>query len=99
MIIIARTIEAWRDARIFEFPTEPRGKLWHFLKYPQYGLLIGTSLAYFLDVHYVLEMFDWWVWNVLATIGFIVVDADLAYLAFEFFLPFFRKKSKNIKKI
>jgi len=26
MIVIARIIEAWRDARIFEFPTEPRGR-------------------------------------------------------------------------
>jgi len=52
MIIIARIIEAWRDARIFEFPTEPRGRLWHVLKYPQYGLLIATSLAYFLIIHF-----------------------------------------------
>jgi len=92
MIIIARIIEAWRDARIFEFPTEPRGRLWHFLKYPQYGLLIGSALAYFLILHFGLQPHLWWDWNLLAIIGVIGIDAGLAYFVFEWFLPFFRKR-------
>jgi len=95
MIIIARIIEAWRDARIFEFPTEPRGRLWHFLKYPQYGLLIGSALAYFLILNFGLALFDWWVWNLLATIIVIGIDAGLAYFVFEWFLPFFRDKMNS----
>jgi len=102
MIIIARIIEAWRDARIFEFPTEPRGKIWHFLKYPQYGLLIGSSMAYFLILHFGLDLgfyimgdlylFGTWSWHVLLTVVVIGVDAGLAYFVFEWFLPFFRKR-------
>ncbi len=93
MIIVARIIEAWRDARIFEFPMESRGKLWHFLKYPQYGLLIGTGLAYFLILNFGLELFSW-IWNLLATIGVIGIDVGLAYLAFEWFLSFFRERMR-----
>lgn len=94
MITIARIIEAWRDARIFEFPVEPRGVLWHFLKYPQFGLLIGSALTYFLILNFGLELLNWWFWNLLATIGVIGVDAGLAYLAFEWFLPFFRERMR-----
>jgi len=92
MIIIARIIEAWRDARIFEFPTEPRGVLWHLLKYPQFGLLIGSGLTYFLILNFGLELFIRGDWNLLAAIVVIGIDAGLAYFVFEFFLPFFRDK-------
>jgi len=91
MIIIARIIEAWRDARIFEFPTESRGRLWHLLKYPQYGLLIGSSLTY-----YMLLLFVWGIWNILVTVLVIAVDAGLAYFVFEWFLPFFRKRMRQL---
>jgi len=89
MITIARIIEAWRDARIFEFPTEPQGNLWHLLKYPQYGLLIGSSLVYFLILFIV-----WGIGDVLITIFVIAIDAGLAYWAFEWFLPFFRERMR-----
>jgi len=87
-------LRPWRDARIFEFPLEPRGKLWHRLKYPQFGLLIGCSLTYFLILHFGLELFGWWLWNVLATVGVIGIDAGLAYFVFEWFLPFFRERMR-----
>jgi len=91
MIIIARIIEAWRDARIFTFPTEPRGKLWHLLKYPQYGFLIWSSLTY-----YMILLFVWGIWNILVTVLVIVIDAGLAYFVFEWFLPLFRKRMKEM---
>lgn len=95
MIIFARIIEAWRDARIFEFQTEPRGKLWHFLKYPQFGFRVGSALAYFLILNFGLEIFVQWVWNLQAAIVVIGIDAGLAYFVFEWFLPFFRKRMKH----
>lgn len=97
-ITIARIIEAWRDARIFEFPIEPRGKLWHMLKYPQFGLLIASSATYFFVLHFGFQLFGWWVWNALATVAVIGIDIGFAYVVFEFFLPYFRERMRPKEK-
>jgi len=90
MIWIARIFEAWRDARIFEHPTEPRGWLWHQFKYPQFTLLIVSLNVYFLAIHFGLQVFSFWLWNELAAIGCTFLDAGIAYFVFEFFLKRFR---------
>jgi len=97
MIWIARIFEAWRDARIFEFPTEPRGKLWHWFKYPQFSFLIASLNIYFLIIYFGFQVFDFWVWNELLAIGATLLDAGIAYFVFEFFLKYFRAKMKMNK--
>ena len=42
-ILLARTLEAYRDAEAFELPNEPRSFTWHFLKYLQYSLLFFSG--------------------------------------------------------
>jgi len=93
MIAIARIIEAWRDARIFTFPTEPRGEMWHLLKFPQFGLLMSSALLYFLVLSFGLDLSGLILWLILA--GVILVDIFLAWLTFEWFLSFFRKQMKE----
>ncbi len=103
MISLARIIESWRDAQIFKDPTAPRGKLWHWLKYPQYGLLIASALVYFLMSSFEPFFLPSWEWVVflsdlpaiIKTAATILVDIGLAYLVFEFFLDYFRTKKRN----
>ena len=52
MITLARIIEAWRDAQIFNNPTASRGFWWHAFKYPQFGLLISSGLLYFIVFYF-----------------------------------------------
>ena len=93
MIALARLIEAWRDAQIFENPTAPRGKLWHWLKYSQFFLLIISSLTYFLIIQEIA--FFKFIFTVFAILG----DAGLAYFVFEFFLNYFRTKKRNEERL
>lgn len=79
MITVARIIEAWRDARIFDFPTAPRGRIWHLLKYPQFTLWMSSLFSY-------AELT-----NFLIALLIVLVDTAIAYFAFEFFLKFFRR--------
>lgn len=97
MISLARIFEAWRDARIFTFPTEPRGKLWHLFKYPQFGLLMGAPLTYFLILNFGFDPFGWWVWNLLVDLAVVVIDVLLAWGVFEYFLGFFREQMRERK--
>ena len=98
MISLARIFEAWRDARIFTFPTEPWGRLWHFFKYPQYGLLLGAPLTYFLILNFGFDLFGWWVWNLLGTLAVAAIDGLLAWGVFEYFLGFFRDRIDPLKR-
>lgn len=97
MISLARIFEAWRDARIFTFPREPRGKLWHLFKYPQFGLLLGAPLTYFLILNFGSDLFGWWVWNLLAALGVSAIDGLFAWITFEYFLDFFRSQMKGVR--
>lgn len=47
MIVLARFIEAYRDAEAFERPVEARSFLWHLLKFPQFSFWVAAG--YFLD--------------------------------------------------
>ncbi len=93
MISLARIIESWRDAQIFKDLTAPRGKLWHFLKYPQYFLLISSALTYFLIIQDIV-LAEPSLWRVdiylVLTVGAVLVDVAVAYCVFEFFLDYFR---------
>ena len=80
MITIARIINAFRDAEQFDFPIDPRSFIWHALIIPQYAFAI----------------FSLWVYGLIAkrnilTFGILAVDILLSWLAFEFFLGYFRK--------
>ena len=79
MITFARTIEAWRDARIFDFPTQPRGRAWHLLKYPQYTFWMISFFSY-------AELT-----NIGIALLIVAADTAVAYFAFEFFLKYFRR--------
>ena len=98
MISLARIFEAWRDARIFTFPTEPRGRLWHLVKYPQFGLLMGAPLIYFLTLNFGFDLFGLWVWNLLGTLVLVVIDILIAWVVFEYFLKFFRDRMDPLKR-
>ncbi len=98
MIALARTFESWRDSRIFTYPTEPRGKLWHQFKYPQFTLLIASLNVYFLVIHFGIETFDYWLWNELVAIGCVLLDASIAHFVFEHFLKRFRAEMKSDKR-
>lgn len=103
MITLARIIEAWRDAQIFKNPTAPRGFWWHALKYPQFGLLIGSGLFYFIIYDAVKIKFPQIVINgfgeevtflfsLVRTALVILSDVLMAWAAFEFFLRKFREE-------
>lgn len=104
MISLARIIEAWRDAKIFKNPTAPRGFWWHALKYPQFGLLIGSGLFYFIIYDAVKIEFPHYIviygfgeeatflFCLIRTALVILVDVLMAWAAFEFFLRRFRRK-------
>lgn len=79
MIALARLIEAWRDAQIFKEPMKPRGRAWHLLKYPQYGLWL-TSLFLYTQLPCPL-----WVAFLI-----VAIDICIAYFVFEYFLEYFR---------
>ena len=79
IIILARIIEAYRDAEIFKNPTANRSWQWHILKFPQYGFWLLAG--YFLYKH-----------QIEYKILFLTISIILAYFAFEFFLKFFRKE-------
>ena len=98
MISLARIFEAWRNARQFVFPTEPRGRLWHLFKYPQFGLLLGAPLTYFLILNFGFDLFGWWVWNLLGTLAVTAIDGLLDCGVFEHFLKFFRDRMDPLKR-
>ncbi len=79
MITIARIINAWRDAEQFEKPTEDRSKMWHLLIWPQYGFAIFSLFCYgeFIESHSLVAIF-------------LGIDTGFSWLAFEWFLKFFR---------
>ena len=95
MIAIARIFEAWRDSQIFENPTAPRGRLWHLLKFFQYGLLIASALTYFIIIHELVFPFQRLAGQLLFTAGAILVDIGVAWLVFEFFLKLFRARGQD----
>ena len=79
MITLARIINAFRDAEQFDFPVDARSLLWHVLIIPQYALAI----------------FSLWTYGVIAknrfwTFSILLIDLILAWIAFEWFLGFFR---------
>jgi len=90
MIWIARIFEAWRDARIFEYPIEPRGFLWHAFKFPQFGLLIGSGLFYFIGFYFWPGYESTLLLALGRTAFIILIDVLVAWAAFEFFLKRFR---------
>lgn len=82
-MVLARIIEALRDAIDFVKAELPMGKLWHRLKYPQYALwgLFGYCVKVFHS------HCDSWI-----VVGYsIAVGLAAAYLAFEGFLHLFKK--------
>ena len=83
MIVIARIVNAARDAMQFEKPVEDRSVLWHLLIFPQYAFAIFAVPFYMLFI-------DSTVW--LFTAG--LVDILISWIAFEFFLKWFRKRYK-----
>lgn len=83
-IILARIIEAYRDAEAFEKPTEGRSTLWHLLKFPQYILwiFVGASATLFDSgaIKYAI---------------YIALGVFIAGIIFEFIaLPYFRRLMK-----
>ena len=94
MITFARIIEAWRDAEAFEFPTAPRSKLWHVLKYPQFGLWLSSALTYFLIFQFGLETWDWWVGYLGMALAVAAGDVGVAALLFDPVLEYFRERMR-----
>ncbi len=79
MIILARIINAFRDAEQFDFPMDARSFIWHALIIPQYVLAIFSLWTYSIIAK-----------NRLLTFGILAMDAILSWMAFEFFLGYFR---------
>lgn len=81
-IILARIIEAYRDAESFEKPKEDRSMLWHLLKYPQYLLwvFVGANMS----------LFD----SAIKCAIIVTIGALIAAIVFEFALPYFRRLMK-----
>ena len=80
MITLARVINAFRDAEQFDFPVDARSLIWHALIIPQYALSIFSFWVYS-----VVGRKKFWKWAILAG------DVLLSWLAFEFFLGYFRR--------
>ena len=80
MITIARIINAYRDAQIFDFPLEPRDLLWHLLIFPQYAFAIFAVPVYMLFIDNTLLLF---------TAG--LIDILISWVMFELFLKYFRR--------
>lgn len=88
-IILARIIEAWRDAQIFKAPTKPRGFWWHAFKYPQYGAWSAAALVYFIGFYFWAELT---IWPALGSVVVAyVVDVLIAWPIFEYFLKRFKR--------
>ena len=49
LILLARMIEAYRDAEIFQQPLDPRSFLWHLLKYPQYFAWVAAGTIFGME--------------------------------------------------
>jgi len=88
MITLARILEAYMNAEQFDFPLDDRSLVWHILKLPIYALSIFSFWAY----SEISKRVDWlepgdqrWV-----LVGLLVFDIGLAWLAFEYFLDYFR---------
>ena len=77
LIVIARIIEAYRDAEAFEYPTDSRSQLWHIFKYPQYALWL--SAGYLLSEYPFVEALIW-----------LMVSLLIAGVVFEISLRLFR---------
>jgi len=75
---VARFIEGVRDGEMIRDAISDRSKLWHFLKYPQYGLwvLIGR-----------LWPLTWSIWAQIILLG---VMLGLAWYVFEKTLETYR---------
>jgi len=74
-VVLARIVEAYKDAEAFERPIENRSLIWHLLKFIQYPL--WSVAGYFL-----FDMERVYIWIPVA-IGF-------GWAAFEYFLNKFR---------
>jgi len=90
LIVIARSIEAWRDAQIFKNPKKDRGFLWHILKYPQYGLWVLSGLIPFIGFYFWPGYETTLLYALARTAVVILFDTGLAHFAFEYFLKKFR---------
>ena len=73
---LARLIEAFRDAEIFEHPLEDRSTVWHLLKFPQYGIW----MCFGMKIEFSFEM-----------VGIYALSLAIAYGVFELSLMWFRK--------
>ena len=90
IIIIARIIEAWRDAQIFKNPIKDRGFWWHALKYPQYGAWSAATLIYFIGFYF-WPGYESTIWLALGRTAVVyVADVLIAWPVFEYLLKRFR---------
>lgn len=79
---LARFIESYRDAEIFQYPIDNRSFLWHFLKGFQYGF---WSIWGYFTIDLLIIKFNFM--NVLV----VVISLCLAWIVFEVSLCIFKK--------
>ncbi len=61
LISIARIIESYRDAKIFNYPTKDRSLTWHILKFFQYGLWLLAGIYVTTWVNLIIALAIAWV--------------------------------------